>query len=60
VQLRRKKSEVLPQLPPKIISCIALKLEGPQRESYDRAEREGVYQLREKGEEVRLENVLEW
>ncbi len=59
VQLRRKKSEVLPQLPPKIVSRIALKLEGPQRESYDRAEREGVYQLREKGEEVRLENVLE-
>lgn len=59
VQLRRKKSEVLPQLPPKIISRIALKLEGPQRESYDRMEREGVYQLREKGEEVRLENVLE-
>lgn len=59
VQLRRKKSEVLPQLPPKIISRIALKLEGPQRESYDRMEREGVYQLREKGEEVRLENILE-
>lgn len=59
VQLRRKKSEVLPQLPPKIISRIALKLEGAQRESYERAEREGVYQLREKGEAVRLENVLE-
>jgi SNF2 family DNA or RNA helicase len=59
VQLRRKKSEVLPQLPPKIVSRIALKLEGAQRESYDRAEREGVYQLREKGETVRLENVLE-
>jgi hypothetical protein len=59
VQLRRKKSEVLPQLPPKIISRIALKLEGAQRESYDRTEREGIYQLREKGEQVRLENVLE-
>ncbi len=59
VQLRRKKSDVLPQLPPKIISRIALKLEGAQRESYDRTEREGVYQLREKGEDVRLENVLE-
>ncbi|MBI3246171.1 MAG: restriction endonuclease [Deltaproteobacteria bacterium] len=59
VQLRRKKSEVLPQLPPKIVSRIALKLEGAQRESYDRTEREGVFQLRQRGEEVRLENVLE-
>ena len=50
VQLRRKKAEVLPQLPPKIVSRIALKLEGTQRECYERAEREGVIQLREKGE----------
>ncbi len=59
VQLRRKKSEVLPQLPPKIVSRIALKLEGAQRDSYDRAERSGVFQLREKGDAVRVENVLE-
>jgi hypothetical protein len=58
VQLRRKKSEVLPQLPPKIVSRIALKLEGAQRASYDRAEREGVAQLRTQGEEARIENVL--
>lgn len=59
VQLRRKKSEVLPQLPPKIVSRIALKLEGSQRECYERAEREGVIHLREKGEAARVENVLE-
>src|SRR6266581_8557466 len=59
VQLRRKKAEVLPQLPPKIVSRIALKLEGTQRECYERAEREGVIQLREKGEAARIENVLE-
>ena len=59
VQLRRKKSDVLPQLPPKIVSRIALKLDGPQRESYDRAEREGIFHLREKGEAARVENVLE-
>ena len=59
VQLRRKKAEVLPQLPPKIVSRIALKLEGTQRECYERAEREGVIQLREKGEAARVENVLE-
>jgi SNF2 family DNA or RNA helicase len=59
VQLRRKKADVLPQLPPKIISRIALKLDGPQRESYDRAEREGIVHLREQGEGLRVENVLE-
>jgi SNF2 family DNA or RNA helicase len=59
VQLRRKKSEVLPQLPPKIISRLALKLEGTQRENYERAEREGIIQLRAQGEAARVENVLE-
>ena len=59
VQLRRKKSDVLPQLPPKIVSRIVLKLDGSQRESYDRAEREGIFHLREKGEAARVENVLE-
>ncbi len=59
VQLRRKKADVLPQLPPKIVSRIALKLEGTQRESYVRAEREGLAQLRKKGDDVRIENILE-
>jgi SNF2 family DNA or RNA helicase len=59
VQLRRKKSEVLPQLPPKIVSRLALKLEGTQRENYERAEREGIIQLRAQGEAARVENVLE-
>lgn len=59
LQLRRKKADVLPQLPPKIVSQIVLPLEGPQRESYERAEKEGIIQLREKGEAVRVENVLE-
>jgi HJR/Mrr/RecB family endonuclease len=59
VQLRRKKSEVLPQLPPKIVSHIALKLEGAQRQNYERTEREGVSRLREQGETARIENVLE-
>jgi hypothetical protein len=59
VQLRRKKSDVLPQLPPKIVSRIALKLDGAQRQSYERAEKDGIFQLREKGEAARVENVLE-
>lgn len=59
LQLRRKKSEVLPQLPPKIVSHIVLQLDGTQRESYERAETEGIFQLREKGDAIRVENVLE-
>ncbi len=59
VQLRRKKADVLPQLPPKTVSTIALHLAGRQRETYERMEKEGILQLREKGETVRVENVLE-
>lgn len=59
LQLRRKKAEVLPHLPPKIISQIVLPLDGSQLKSYERAEKEGIIQLRERGETVRIENVLE-
>ena len=59
LQLRRKKADVLRQLPPKIVSTIALPLVGRQQEVYDKAEKEGILQLREKGESIRIENVLE-
>lgn len=59
LQLRRRKRDVLPQLPPKIVSRVALSLDEAQRWSYDRAEREGVLHLRELGEQVRIQNVLE-
>jgi SNF2 family DNA or RNA helicase len=59
LQLRRKKADVLPHLPPKIISQIALPLDGSQLQSYERAEKEGIVQLQERGEAVRIENVLE-
>ncbi|MBM4274347.1 MAG: hypothetical protein FJ134_07805 [Deltaproteobacteria bacterium] len=59
LQLRRKKVDVLPHLPPKIISQIALPLDGSQLQSYERAEKEGIVQLQERGEAVRIENVLE-
>lgn len=59
LQLRRKKSDVLTQLPPKLTTRIPLKLEGEQRLSYDRAESEGVMRLREQGRTVRIESVLE-
>lgn len=58
LQLRRKKQDVLPQLPPKIVSQISLALDGAQRECYERAEKEGIIQLKESGESVRIEHVL--
>jgi len=59
LQLRRKKADVLPQLPPKLVSEVGLALAGAQRQTYERAERDGVLRLREQGEDVRIENILE-
>ncbi len=58
LQLRRKKAEVLDQLPPKTVSEIILPLAPQQKASYDRAEREGIIHLRESGEALRIEHVL--
>jgi SNF2 family DNA or RNA helicase len=59
IQLRRRKRDVLPQLPPKLTSSIVLQLSPQQQAAYERAEREGVYALRAQGEDVRIQNVLE-
>ena len=59
VQLRRKKTDVLTQLPPKTTSTIMLPLADSQSENYKRAEEQGILWLRGMGEEVRVENVLE-
>jgi SNF2 family DNA or RNA helicase len=59
VQLRRRKADVLPQLPPKLTSTVTLQLGAQQRAAYERAEREGVYALRARGADVRIQNVLE-
>jgi len=59
LQLRRKKSEVMGQLPPKTTSRVNLSLADSQRESYKRAEEQGILHLRGMGEEVRIESVLE-
>ena len=59
LQLRRRKADVLPQLPPKVVSRVLLPLTPAQRESYDRAERDGVVELRERGERLRVDNVLD-
>jgi len=59
VQLRRRKQDVLAELPPKLTSSITLQLGQQQRAAYERAERDGVYALRAQGADVRIQNVLE-
>ena len=59
LQVRRKKADVLKDLPPKLTTKLAMELLPKQRRSYDRAEREGVVYLRELGADVRVQHVLE-
>lgn len=59
LQLRRRKADVLEDLPPKMVAKIPVELGTAQRRSYDRAEREGIVHLRELGREVRVQHVLE-
>ena len=58
-QLRRRKEEVLPDLPLKRIVEVAIELPKNQREAYDRAEQEGIYQLTQAGGSVTIVHVLE-
>ena len=59
LQLRRKKGDVLPDLPPKQITKLKMALSPKQQESYDKAETDGVVHLRELGREVNVAHVLE-
>lgn len=59
LQLRRRKREVLAELPPKLLSELVLPMAPEQRRAYDRAETEGVIELRALGATVRVSNVLE-
>ena len=58
LQLRRRKQDVLTELPPKRIVGVRLDLLPQQRAAYDRAERDGVVHLRSLGREVQIEHVL--
>jgi len=58
LQLRRKKSEVLPQLPPKTVTELFVSLNRNQRAEYDRLFSGGAGDLREKGERVTVTDVL--
>ena len=59
LQLRRRKADVLQDLPPKLETRLTIPLHTQQRKSYDRAEREGVVYLKSLGSEVRIQHVLE-
>ncbi len=59
LQLRRKKGDVLPDLPPLRIQELTLELGVRQREAYDLAEREGTLRLRRFGPALTITHVLE-
>lgn len=59
LQLRRRKSDVLLQLPPKQVIEITLPLLPRQQQSYTRAEREGIVELKARGETIQVQHILE-
>ena len=59
IQLRRKKSAVAHQLPPKTVIDVPVTLSNGQRTTYERAERDGVIWLRQLGRNVQVQHVLE-
>jgi SNF2 family DNA or RNA helicase len=59
VQLRRRKQDVLVELPPKTLTDLLLEMTPEQRRSYERAEHEGLVYLQELGSRITIANVLE-
>lgn len=57
--LRRVKEEVASDMPPKVFRDACVELSPAQRESYDRAEKDGVIQLNEKGDTLTVHHVFE-
>jgi SNF2 family DNA or RNA helicase len=58
VILRRTKDMVMDDLPQRMTRDVYIDLGTAQRESYDRAEKDGVVQLGELGEEITIEHVF--
>jgi len=56
--LRRRKQDVLPDLPPLVQNPVWLRLEDEQRRSYDQLEERGVLQLYAKGETITAQNII--
>jgi SNF2 family DNA or RNA helicase len=57
--LRRVKEEVATDIPPKVIHDAVLELTAAQRESYDRAENEGIVHLNDLGDTISVQHVFE-
>lgn len=58
VQVRRRKLDVLDQLPPRQIHDLVLDLPPAQQAAYEQAEREGVVRLRETGPAISIPHIL--
>jgi SNF2 family DNA or RNA helicase len=56
--LRRRKQDVLTDLPPLVQNPVWLRLEDEQRKSYDELEREGVLELHAKGETITAQIII--
>jgi len=59
VQLRRRKSEVLMQLPERLVREIEVELGPGQRRAYEEAETQGIVQLQAQGQALRVTHILE-
>ena len=59
LQLRRKKTDVLEDLPEKQVTLLPIELRPGQRASYDKAEQEGLVYLRSLGRDITVQHVLE-
>ena len=59
LQLRRRKGDVLADLPEKQVTKLPIPLKSRQQKSYDIAEQEGIVYLKSLGNEVRIAHVLE-
>ncbi len=59
LQLRRKKADVLQDLPPKRVTKVPISLDAKQQKSYDKAEQDGIVYLKSLGREAQVQHVLE-
>jgi SNF2 family DNA or RNA helicase len=59
VQLRRRRRDVLADLPPKQVATVLLELSRGQERTYRRALDEGLVRLRALGRDIRITHVLE-
>ena len=60
MQLRRRRRDVLPDLPPKTVFTINPGLTPAQRIAYNIAKQEGIVWLRDLDREVQMSEILEW